>query len=224
MIPIFPLGVVLFPGMILPLQVFEERYRTLVADLLALPDPDAPRFGVVAIRQGREVGADQVGALYEVGTLAVVSRVAPQPDGRYGLLTVGTERFRLGELDRSRPYLQAEIEVFDESAIAQRTDEAADPHVPGVVGAFRAYVATLGAVRGDEISLPDLPTGATLLSWLVAASAVVDLPVRQRLLEIEGTAARLQEEIRLLRDETNMLKTMAAAPAPHLVRTPQHPN
>ena len=70
MLPLFPLSAVLFPGMRLPLHIFEERYRVLVTDLLAKPEPR--RFGVIAIRNGREVGADGVTALHEVGCVAAV--------------------------------------------------------------------------------------------------------------------------------------------------------
>ncbi len=64
-LPLFPLGTVLFPGLLLPLHIFEERYRQLVRDLVRQPEPR--RFGVVAIREGRETGIDGVAALYEIG-------------------------------------------------------------------------------------------------------------------------------------------------------------
>ena len=71
-LPLFPLGTVLFPGMLLPLNIFEERYRQLVRDLRAGPGPQ--RFGVIAIRKGRETGADGVSALYGTGCVAAVRR------------------------------------------------------------------------------------------------------------------------------------------------------
>ena len=73
MLPLFPLGAVLYPGMILPLHIFEERYRQLVRDLLDGPDPR--RFGVIAIRKGRETGIEGVHSLYEVGCTATLRRV-----------------------------------------------------------------------------------------------------------------------------------------------------
>src|ERR1700748_2733682 len=96
-LPLFPLGTVLYPGLLLPLHIFEERYRELVRDLLAVTDPR--RFGVIAIRKGRETGIDGVTALYEVGCMASLRRVEEHEDGRYDLVTVGTERFRLLSLD-----------------------------------------------------------------------------------------------------------------------------
>lgn len=100
MLPLFPLTTVLFPGMRLPLHIFEERYQVLVTDLLALPEPR--RFGVIAIRSGGEVGTDGVTALHEVGCVAAVRQAVPHPDGRFDLATVGTGRFRLISLDRWR--------------------------------------------------------------------------------------------------------------------------
>src|ERR1043166_7667571 len=90
--PLFPLGTVLFPGAPLPLHIFEPRYRQLVADLLELPE-DERQFGVIAIQAGREVGADGVKALHEVGCSAHVTATHPGADGTYELEAIGTRRF-----------------------------------------------------------------------------------------------------------------------------------
>jgi hypothetical protein len=96
LIPLFPLGTPLFPGIVLPLQVFEPRYRALVRDLLALPEGAQRRFGVVAIRQGWEVErVAPAEALYDVGCSAVLQVVRSQPDGGFAVVAVGAERFRL---------------------------------------------------------------------------------------------------------------------------------
>lgn len=218
-IPLFPLGLVLTPGLLLPLNVFEERYRALVRDLLALPQGEPARFGVIGIRHGREVGADNVHALYEVGTTATVQKVEEQQDGRYELVTVGTERFRLHQVRRDRPYLCGEVEMLDEAP-----GEGADALAPAVLAAYRAYLEVLSETRGARIELPELPPDAALLGWLVAATVLVDLPVRQRLLEEPTVASRLAAEHDLLRRETALLKAIASAPAPDLTRAPQSPN
>lgn len=216
-IPLFPLSMVLMPGLLLPLNIFEERYRALVRDLLAADEPR--RFGVIGIRHGREVGADSIEALYEIGTTATLSQVEQQPDGRYELVTVGTERFRLLGLDHSRTYLQGEVELLADGA-ADDAGRAVD-----LLTVYRTYLDVLGETRGMSIDVPDLPLGdPTLLSWLVAATVLVDLPVRQRLLEAPDLPSRLSAEIDLLRSETALLRTVAAAPAPDLTRSPQSPN
>src|ERR1700691_5398009 len=93
MLPLFPLGMVLYPGMILPLHIFEERYRQLVRDLLDGPEPR--RFGVIAIRKGRETGIDGVQSLYEIGCTAILRRVHQPGDGGSYLGTAGTARVTL---------------------------------------------------------------------------------------------------------------------------------
>jgi Lon protease-like protein len=210
---------VLFPGLLLPLNIFEDRYRQLVRDLLALPDPAERRFGVVGIRHGREVGADSVEALYPVGTTAVLTQVEEQPDGRLEIVTVGAERFRLLGLDHDRPYLQGDVELLDD---ASGPDAAAA--MPAALAAYRAYLSTLGGSRGAAIEVPELPHDPLLLSWVIAATVVVDLPVRQGLLEQPDTVHRLHAETALLRSEIRLLQAMAAAPVPDLTRAPQSPN
>jgi Lon protease-like protein len=127
-IPLFPLGTPLFPGVVLPLQVFEPRYRRLVRDLLELPEDGARRFGVVAIRQGWEVeDVAPAAALYDVGCTARLQTVRPQPDGGFRIITVGGDRFRLLDLvvGEDPPYLQAEVEWLAEEEAAE---EAAGDH------------------------------------------------------------------------------------------------
>jgi len=123
LIPLFPLGSPLFPGVVLPLQIFEPRYRRLVADLVARPEGSGPRsFGVVAIRQGWEVErVAPAEALFDVGCTAVLRAVTPQTDGGYRLVTVGADRFRLLDVvvADDPPYLQAEVEWLGEEEAAE---------------------------------------------------------------------------------------------------------
>src|SRR4051812_33081707 len=118
LIPLFPLGSPLFPGVVLPLSVFEPRYRRLVRDLISLPaGSDRRFFGVVAIRQGWEVElVSPAEALYDVGCTARLQSVRPQRDGRFRITTVGEARFRLLDVvvGDDPPYLQGEIEWLAE--------------------------------------------------------------------------------------------------------------
>ncbi|MDP9436521.1 MAG: LON peptidase substrate-binding domain-containing protein [Actinomycetota bacterium] len=219
-LPLFPLGLVLFPGLVLPLHVFEERYRVLVRELLARP-ADQRRFGVVAIREGREVGADGVRALHEVGCVARLERAEPHPDGRFDVVTVGAERFRLHGLAEGRPYLLGEVELLpdalgdaDEAAVLRRA----------VAASYRAYLHDLGEAGGEAVDLDALPDEPTVLSYLVAATVLVDLADRQALLEQPDTLARLGAELALLRRERVLLGTLGAVPAPELTRAPLSPN
>jgi len=214
-LPLFPLGSVLYPGLVMPLHIFEERYRQLVDDLLAGPEPR--QFGVIAIRQGQETGVDGVTALFETGCTAVVRRVTRHPDGKFDLITVGAERFKLIRLVEPAPYFSAEIEMLPDEI----GDEAeAESAVPVVQAAFRAYLDLLSERGGAQVSVPELPDEPILLSYLVAAAVVLDLPVRQQLLAEPNAAARLKTERALLTKEQQILRSLTATPAPDLLNSP----
>src|SRR5712691_7701000 len=218
-LPLFPLGTVLFPGLLLPLHIFEERYRQLIRDLLAGPGPR--RFGVVAIRKGRETGIDGVSGLYQVGCTATLRQVTEHDDGRFDLVTAGTQRFRLNELDDSKPYLQGGVDLLPEDT---GDEAAAEQAALAVQAAFRGYLSAL-AVRGaTHFSIPSLPDEPVALSYLVAASMIVDLSEKQVLLAEPDAAARLNAERALLTRETTMLRSLTSTPAPDLRYTPYNPN
>ena len=211
LLPLFPLSTVLFPGMRLPLHVFEERYRLLVAHLRAQPEPR--RFGVVAIRTGREVGADGITALHEVGCVAAVRQIAPHADGRFDLATVGTERFRLLRVDDSLPYFRGEIEPLEDEAVSE-AGEAEALAVRRVQAGFRAYLNALADRGGGVISVGDLPDEPLLLSYVVGAAMIIDLPERQSLLAASSALERLRLERSLLVREAAMFRATTSRPAP----------
>ncbi|HLQ56059.1 MAG TPA: LON peptidase substrate-binding domain-containing protein [Streptosporangiaceae bacterium] len=217
--PLFPLGTVLFPGLLLPLHIFEQRYRQLVSDLLAGPEPR--RFGVIAIRKGRETGLDGISALYEVGCIATVRQVTEHEDGRFDLVTAGTQRFRLAGLDDSKPYLQAEVDLLPDDT---GDDTAARLAAQAAQHAFRDYLSALACQGATQLSIPDLPDDPVMLSYLVAASMIIDLSGKQALLAQPDAAGRLAAERALLSRETTMLRSLTSTPAPDLRYTPYSPN
>jgi len=219
LLPLFPLGTVLYPGLLLPLHIFEQRYRQLVRDLLAGPEPG--QFGVIAIRKGRETGVDGVSALYEIGCIAALRQVREHPDGRFDLVSAGTQRFRLVSLEHGRPYLQGELDLLAEET---GDEAAAGAAVRAVQRAFGDYLATLAARGTGEVTIPELPDEPVALSYLVAGSMVVDLPDRQALLAEPDALRRLQAERELLARESAMLRTFTSAPAPGLRYSRWNPN
>ncbi|HSV65380.1 MAG TPA: LON peptidase substrate-binding domain-containing protein [Mycobacteriales bacterium] len=210
-IPLFPLGTVLFPGMVLPLHIFEERYRELVRELVTQEDR-VRELGVVAIRQGWEVGTDAVAALHEVGCAAELRQVTRHPDGKFDIVAAGTRRFRLLEVDPvSRPYLVGTVEWLADAA-----DPAGEATllVPGVGALFLKYVAAVATARGGRVNRPELPEDPGVLSFLVASAALLTMEDQQALLEQSSSRERLLAEARLLTRETTMLRTLRVVPAP----------
>ena len=192
LLPLFPLNTVAFPRMRLPLHVFEDRYRALVRDLLALPEGAQRRFGVVAIRQGWEV--EQVApaeALYDVGCTAVLQVVRPQPDGGFAVVTVGGERFRLldvlvsgrgtdgGEDDGDAtghdgpPYLRAEVEwLADEEAAEEAAgDQQAVAGAPAV-GGPGADEGLVAEVASGSLALLERGVGGLFTRYVTAVAGL----------------------------------------------------
>ncbi|WP_432511987.1 LON peptidase substrate-binding domain-containing protein [Kineococcus sp. SYSU DK001] len=227
-LPLFPLGSVLFPGLVLPLNVFEPRYRLLVQDLVGeggldgeLDEDDVRGFGVVAIKAGHEVGSDNVQALHSVGCVALVRDVTETEDGRYEIVTVGASRFRVVGIDESAgtPYLTGLVEPFGDDDVE---DDDGDGRLTvladSVSRAFDEYRDVL------DIGGAEAPDDPRVLSYLVAAAVVLDLDQRQRLLEAPDTATRLQAELDVLRRETTLIRTFGAVPATELPEWPVNAN
>src|SRR3954454_12969089 len=193
---LFPLGTTLLPGQRLPLHVFEPRYRDLLSDLVSGTAASAPgvtgrrgpRFGVVAIRVGHEVGADDLPQLHTVGCVAEVVELQPHADGTSDLLAVGRERFRLLGLDPSAgtSYLTGRVQWLEEPLTATPAGLAAE-----VRDLFSRYRATLVAPSDTASGGPVLPTDPTVLSWAVAGAMVLHAGERQALLEDRDAAHRL---------------------------------
>jgi hypothetical protein len=214
-IPLFPLSSVLFPGLALPLHIFEERYRLLVADLAEGESEIERSFGVVAIRAGHEVGSASVTSLHEIGTTAVLRRVTPYPDGRSDIMTSGSRRFRVLTVDDTRPYLRAEVEWVEEQL--GPSEEAAS--LAATVGqAFQQYQALLGGGSTDEDADSELPDDPTVLSYLVSAATVLDTADRQRLLAVPTTVGRLRRLVAVLGREEAMIRLLGAVPAADMLR------
>ena len=128
--PMFPLGTVLLPGGILPLHVFEPRYRQLVADLLA-DDVNEPEFGVIMIERGKETGGGEDRA--DVGVVGRVVQIEALEDGRYGLVVVGTWRFRVRSWLPDDPYPLADIDAWPD-------EEPDDPHISELIASARERI------------------------------------------------------------------------------------
>jgi Lon protease-like protein len=200
----FPLGTVLFPSMVLPLHVFEPRYRRLTLECIQL-DRD---FGVVLIERGSEVGGGDHRS--SIGTLARIAQARPLPDGRWALVTVGTSRIRVVEWLPDAPYPIAEVEPFPDAPATASTPAALDR----AVALLRTVLA-----RKAELGEPAAPATAELaedlsLATHQAAALAPFGPVdRYRLLGAAGPDERLDLLIALLEDEREFLDARLAMEA-----------
>jgi Lon protease-like protein len=174
---------------------------------------------VIAIRTGREAGQERP-ALYDIGCTAVLRQVAPLPDGRFDIVSTGTQRFRLHDVDASGPYLVGEVEYLDETA----GPDAVAP-ARATAAAYLDYVDRLLSSAGQAPRTNrELPTDPVLLSYLVAAAMVLDLRDKQQLLEAPDAAARLRAELALLRRERQLLAHLPSLPGTDLIGRGQSPN
>jgi Lon protease-like protein len=193
----FPLGGVLFPSVVLPLHVFEPRYRALVDDCLA----GGSEFGVVLITRGSEVGGDDVRT--DVGTVARIVEAMQVEDGRWVLNTVGTRRIRVDRWLPDEPYPRAEVQDWPDDDPDADLDEV-----------YRAGVGSLRRVLGLKAELGEGAAPATieltdepgLGSFQLCALAPFGPLDQQRLLASPGAADRLEEVLRMLDEEAGFLE------------------
>ncbi|HVG28246.1 MAG TPA: LON peptidase substrate-binding domain-containing protein [Pyrinomonadaceae bacterium] len=191
-LPLFPLPVVLFPGVPMPLHIFEERYRRMLSDVRVTNS----LFGLSFFDEGEGGGAGRP-AVGHVGCVAEVVEAQPLEDGRSNILTVGVVRYRVVEyVESEEPYLVARVEFFedeaeDEGLLATRASEVTE-----VFGRIARAVRTL---NDDRAALPELSTDEPeRLSFLVAAAMEMDNELKQELLELRSGAERLARLARLL--------------------------
>jgi Lon protease-like protein len=200
-IPLFELGVVLFPHMPLSLHVFEERYRAMLRHC----EERGTSFGVVGIREGVEVGGGAVS--YDVGTLAQIRRLEKLPDGRANLLVTGASRFRIVRRSTAHPFPAGEVEYLEDDP----GDQAQlDRHAAEVRESFQRYAATLQQLASQQPTVEELPDDPELLGYLAAAALQVETAHKQRLLEAPTAAERLRLCLELLRREEALLERMLA--------------
>jgi uncharacterized protein len=222
LLPLFPLGTVALPGMTVPLHVFEDRYRALVGDLLAHADPDDRRFGIVAIREGYEVGAHEARSMYRTGCLMQLTSSERHPDGRYDVAAFGRARFRVVATDTSMPYLRAQVELLTERPGGSRRE--LDRAAEAAVASYEVYRSGVFDLAGSEPGGPTSSQDATALSYALGATTLLPLSERQQLLEATTTLERLRLVQRKLTDELRAMRAVPSLPATEIARSGWSPN
>ena len=197
-IPLFLLNVTLFPGMTLPLHIFEQRYRTMMKDIME----GNKEFGVVLIKSGNEVGEPAIP--YPVGTIALVETTETLCDGRMNISTIGKERFRINSIIKTIPYLVADVEILSED----QTDdlELYQELVEEVRLLATNYVKGLVGLKGGWVQTVTLPSEVGTLVYFIANVLRVGSNVRQQLLEMSTTLKRLEAEAVILREQVGEIK------------------
>jgi Lon protease-like protein len=192
-LPMFPLGTVLLPGMVLPLHVFEPRYRQLVQDCEA----GDGEFGVVLIERGNEVGGGDVRT--DVGTVAKIVQSQALPDGRYLLATVGARRLRVERWLDDDPYPRAEVADWPDVAPADGDVDEQREAIEALVRRAAALRTELGeSAPPVDLTLVDDPVLAVYQAMLAAAAGPADLQALLAAPTVAERAARLEV---LLRDQ-----------------------
>ena len=186
---LFPLNTVLFPGMRLPLHIFEPRYRSMLGRCIETND----RFGVVLIAEGEEVGPAAIP--YQIGTTARVEKVEYLPDGRFNLLALGETRFRIDRIVAEEPHVVGEVELAPMPADANDTTMQA---MENVRERFERLVTLMIEIQAGYMPEFELPDDPLQLAYLIAAGIPTGPGSAQRLLEADSLADLLSLERELL--------------------------
>ena len=191
-LPLFPLPVVLFPGVPLPLHIFEPRYRRMLEDIRVRDN----LFGLSYFDASAAVEREFPPAGH-IGCAAEVTEVEPLADGRFNIVSIGLIRYRVeAYLDQGDPYLLGQVSFFedeaeDEAMLKRRAQEVTD--------IFLRIARAVRILNDERAALPELPeTEPERLSFLVAAAVDLDIEVKQQLLELRSTAERLKRLRNLL--------------------------
>jgi Lon protease-like protein len=206
LLALFPLQTVLFPGVMLPLNIFEERYKRMIGRCIALKEP----FGVVLIREGFEVGGPA--EPHEVGTTAVIKSALRFNDDQMFISAEGQTRFRIQQLIQQEPYLIASVETIDEEADVEHHAQASH-----LLKLYERYRAAIAHTAGPEQNLADLPRDPVDISFQLSAQLQVPYQSKQQLLEAD-LETRLEALIAALNDELRFLPQPTGAPPPQTER------
>ncbi len=200
-IALFPLpNLVLFPGIVVPLHIFEDRYKVMINGCI---DRDEI-FGVVLIRSGAEEETEDT--IHRVGVTARIGEVERLEDGRMNIVCEGETRFRINRFTQQTPFWKGTVQYFEEAPIHQPMESFYD-RVSDLYRQVGEMSSKLSGSPQTEIVLPESPTD---LSYLVAYVLDIDAEEKQKLLEMTSTAERLQVLVVHLNDVIRKLEQQLA--------------
>jgi hypothetical protein len=216
LMPIFPLNTVLMPGQLMPLHIFENRYRRLINDLLILPEVER-KFGIVSIAGGFEVNEDMP-KIADVGTTAVLKKSTANDDETFEILILGCNRFDIKSISMSKaPYLIAE--VVDREEINLECD-------PVVLTLAKEKCSDyMMMFDADNYNASEkLPNSSSELSFLISSLLPINTLDQQKLLETDDALSRLKSVLKIINRETILMQEIPSVPAPFLSRMTISPN
>ncbi len=191
-IPVFPLNTVLFPGMVLPLHIFEDRYKAMVNRCLTEHQP----FGVALIKEGNEVGGPAIP--FNVGTMAAIKSANILEDDKLDIVAIGLSRFKIERLVTTKTYLSAEVSEFP---IRKGSPAAAAAMARQVRPRFLEYVELLDKAVNIRLKIEEVPEDPETVAALVAIAMQIELRDKQRIIEKELVEDMLQMEVGILARE-----------------------
>ena len=198
-IPLFPLHTVLCPGIVLPLHVFEDRYRAMTRRCLDSGEP----FGVVLIRDGREIGTKGVATLAGVGAFAEIREAGRYPDGRYDLLAAATGRFAIESVDSQKePYLLAEVTRLDDEV---GDEPRAERLAAAAIRAFVRYLDLMRARDGESTEALDIRVEIDTSPDVVESTIDDDVAPGEPEIELSGSTERPTRNDLVIPDDPTVL-------------------
>jgi Lon protease-like protein len=201
-LPLFPLNTVLFPGQMLPLHIFEDRYRLMIRRCLA---EDLP-FGVVLIKRGSEIGPEA--EPHAVGTIARILKSSHQSDGTIDIITVGQERFCIHRLIRDQPYLRGEVKTLP---MLEPTDtDVVATLAERVRFSVSRYIKLIAEAAGLQIQVDTMPDAPQQLAYLAGVAMQIDNQEKQEILAKSSLQEVLAREMYFLNRENVLLDWMIA--------------
>ena len=201
-LPLFPLNVVLFPGVVLPLHIFEPRYRQMIVECQQQKTP----FGVVLAKPESIPLMEEP---YSIGTIAEIRDLSQMEDGRYVLMATGMQRFRILSKHRMKPYLSGVVEPYEDVVEPQSALASQGQQAHSLFGTYLEML--LQAANEQEPNIrAHLPNEPEALSHFIAYFLDIQDEQKQHFLELTSTIQRLQEEITILRREVPFMRQMLA--------------
>jgi Lon protease-like protein len=203
-LPLFPLNLVLFPGTVSPLHIFEMRYRQMIMDC----QRDDKPFGMVLARPESEHLNEKP---YSVGTMVEIRNLDRMEDGRYTLMAVGTRRFRIVSENRNKPYLSGIVEPYEDDAEPEHELMSPMKRARDLFSEYLCMLLEASDETGVDANLPEEPED---LSHFIAYFLDIQEERKQQFLELTSTRQRLQEEVSILRREVPFMRQILSNKLP----------